>query len=55
MNIRWLYWSVYFLMGAAFLIALFNPTIDGLLTTALIALSVFLLLTGASLLEENDD
>lgn len=55
MNIRWLYWSVYLLMTTAFVIALFNPTIDGLLTTTLIALSVFLLLSGASLLEENDD
>lgn len=55
MNIRWLYWAVYLLMATAFVIALFNPTIDGLLTTALIALSVFLLLAGAALLEENND
>ena len=51
--LRWLYLSIYLIMGAGMVIAIFNPSPDGFVATLLIGASVTLLVLGAEKLESQ--
>ena len=51
--LRWLYLSIYLIMGAGMVIAVFNPSPDGFVATLLIGASVTLLVLGAEKLDSQ--